>query len=106
MGTLHSDEHLLAEMTAILGSHPAGFLRRPPRSQIFWDESGMSSFTRWMFSLQTTHNITGQWKGQVKIPNVSLDASEEYLEGENKRFFSEFCQENAAMGSRLPAVRQ
>ncbi|KAJ5100646.1 kinase-like protein [Penicillium angulare] len=69
----HSDEHLLAEMTAVLGTPPACFLRKCPQPSRYWDESG-------------------QWIGEVKIPDLSLEDSEEYLEGENKDQFMKFMR--------------
>ena len=35
---------------------------------------------------------TGQWKGQVSVPELSLEDSEEYLEGENKHLFLQFMR--------------
>lgn len=41
---LHSNEHLLAEMVAILGPPPVSFLQKCAKSKIFWDESGILLF--------------------------------------------------------------
>lgn len=35
---------------------------------------------------------TGQWKGQVSVPELSLEDSEVYLEGENRRLFLQFMR--------------
>ncbi|OJJ43934.1 hypothetical protein ASPZODRAFT_145071 [Penicilliopsis zonata CBS 506.65] len=62
---LHSDEHLLAEMVAILGPPPVTFLQKCPASQ---------------------------WKGEACLPDITLEDSEEYLEGQNKIMFLRFMR--------------
>ncbi|KAJ5121691.1 uncharacterized protein N7515_009652, partial [Penicillium bovifimosum] len=69
----HSDAQLLAEMIAILGPPPAEFLRKSSLSQNYWD-------------------ISGQWKASEVIPRISLEDSEEYLEGLNKQMFTQFVR--------------
>lgn len=39
----HSNEHLLAEMTAILGPPPTKFLRAYDEKQEYWDQKGEST---------------------------------------------------------------
>ncbi|GAB1194053.1 hypothetical protein APSETT444_003292 [Aspergillus pseudonomiae] len=68
-----SEVHLLAEMMAMLGPPPLNFLRRSPQSQKYWDSMG-------------------QWKAIVEVPPYSLEDSEEYLEGENKKMFMQFIR--------------
>ncbi|KAE8354163.1 kinase-like domain-containing protein [Aspergillus coremiiformis] len=68
-----SDVHLLAEMIAMLGPPQLNFLRRSPQSQKYWDPMG-------------------QWKAVVEVPQYSLEESEEYLEGENKKLFMQFIR--------------
>ncbi|KAF3492325.1 protein kinase domain-containing protein [Arthroderma uncinatum] len=68
-----SNAHLLAEMIALLGPPPAGYLKRSKESWRYWDESGT-------------------WKDMVIIPKNSLEESEEYLEGENKKLFLRFMR--------------
>ncbi|PWY95405.1 kinase-like protein [Aspergillus sclerotioniger CBS 115572] len=70
---VHSNAHLLAEMVAVLGPPPVGFLRKSSRSELYWDS-------------------LGQWKHTVEIPDNSLEDSEEYLEGENKEMFMRFVR--------------
>ncbi|KAL4891318.1 kinase-like domain-containing protein [Aspergillus ambiguus] len=69
----HSDAQLLAEMIAMLGPPPAKFLRNSSLSQKYWD-------------------ISGRWKASEEIPQISLEDSEEYLEGANKRMFMQFIR--------------
>ncbi|PLN81850.1 protein kinase-like protein [Aspergillus taichungensis] len=68
----HSDAHLLAEMIAMLGPPPAAFLHKSSYSLKYWD--------------------SGQWKSPREVPHDSLEDSEEYLEGENKRMFLQFVR--------------
>lgn len=35
---------------------------------------------------------TGRWKGAIEVPQCSLEDSEEYLEGENKKMFMQFVR--------------
>ncbi|GIK00082.1 hypothetical protein Aspvir_004097 [Aspergillus viridinutans] len=72
-GGSHSDAHLLAEMIAMLGPPPSDFLRKSPHSLKYWDPSG-------------------QWTAAVEVPHNSLEDSEEYLEGENKKMFMQFVR--------------
>lgn len=69
----HSDAHLLAEMIAMLGPAPLNFLRKAPQSRKYWDSNG-------------------RWKGAIEVPQCSLEDSEEYLEGENKKMFMQFVR--------------
>ncbi|KAJ5569564.1 kinase-like protein [Penicillium hispanicum] len=69
----HSNDHLLAEMMAILGPPPAKFLRGYNGSQEYWNE-------------------IGHWKGNARIPDWSLEDLEGYLEGDNKVLFMQFMR--------------
>ncbi|KAH8429524.1 putative protein kinase [Aspergillus melleus] len=69
----HSDAHLLAEMVAMLGPPPCSFLRNSPHGSKYWDSSG-------------------QWISSVEIPDNSLEVSEEYLVGDNKKMFLRFVR--------------
>ncbi|PYH92182.1 kinase-like protein [Aspergillus ellipticus CBS 707.79] len=69
----HSDVQLLAEMKQVLGSPPSDFLRKSPYSLKYWDSSG-------------------QWKSSVEVPHNSLEDSEEYLEGEDKKMLMQFVR--------------
>ncbi|KAJ9367656.1 hypothetical protein DTO282E5_7653 [Paecilomyces variotii] len=68
-----SDVYLLAEMEAMLGPPPLNFLRKSPQSPKYWDS-------------------LGQWKAAIEVPHYSLEESEEYLEGENKKMFMQFIR--------------
>ncbi|KLJ05563.1 hypothetical protein EMPG_10960 [Blastomyces silverae] len=57
-----SKAHLLAEMVALLGPPPVGYLKRRT------------------------------WTSMATIPENSLEMSEEYLEGENKKRFLQFMR--------------
>ncbi|KAK3687957.1 kinase-like domain-containing protein [Podospora appendiculata] len=64
----------LAEVTGMLGPAPLDLIQRGVRSKEFFTEDG-------------------QWKADVPIPEgMSLEASEENLEGENKRLFLNFMK--------------
>ncbi|PKY09072.1 kinase-like protein [Aspergillus campestris IBT 28561] len=69
----HSDVHLLAEMVAMLGPPPVGFLSQSPHSWNYW-------------------NSSGEWIGSAGVPDMSLEDSEEYLAGENKETFLRFMR--------------
>ncbi|GLA86230.1 hypothetical protein AtubIFM56815_010486 [Aspergillus tubingensis] len=69
----HSDAQLLAEMVAMLGPPPVEWLRKSRRSLEYWDSSG-------------------QWNASEEIPSISLDDSEEYIEGEDKQMFMNFMR--------------
>ncbi|KZF26273.1 kinase-like protein [Xylona heveae TC161] len=69
----HSNAQLLAEMMAMIGPPPLSFLRRRDQSCRYWDHSG-------------------NWKGPVEVPDLTLEDSEEYLEGENMETFLRFMQ--------------
>ncbi|KAI9666019.1 MAG: hypothetical protein M1821_003954 [Bathelium mastoideum] len=64
----YSERHHLAQMVAILGPPPLGFLRKSEKSRRFWDEDGT-------------------WIGEAPIPNTSLETAEQRLEGEEKKTF-------------------
>ncbi|KAK3324416.1 kinase-like domain-containing protein [Cercophora scortea] len=64
----------LAEVTGMLGLAPLDLVQRGVRSKEFFTEDG-------------------KWKADVPIPEgMSLEASEENLEGENKRMFLNFMR--------------
>ncbi|KAF9073510.1 putative CDK4/6 [Rhodocollybia butyracea] len=63
----------IAEMVAILGPPSLDYLRRSETSSKYFDS-------------------TGNWIGAAKIPNISLENSEENLEGENKVLFLNFIR--------------
>jgi serine/threonine protein kinase len=60
-------------MIAMLGPPPLVFLRKAPQSRKYWDSNG-------------------RWKGAIEVPQCSLEDSEEYLEGENKKMFMQFVR--------------
>lgn len=63
----------LAEMVAVLGLPPLEYLQRTKTSQKYFDD-------------------TGNWIGAFEIPDLSLENSEEQLEGENKASFLDFIR--------------
>ncbi|KAK3116860.1 hypothetical protein LTR53_002354 [Teratosphaeriaceae sp. CCFEE 6253] len=69
----YSEGHHLAQMISIMGPPPAEFLRRSEKSLRFWDEEG-------------------KWKGEIPVPDVTLEAVEQRLEGEEKRHFLTFMR--------------
>ena len=60
-------------MVAILGPPPLDYLRRTKTSSEYFDEAG-------------------NWKGEARIPSMSLESSEENLEGEGKVLFLNFMR--------------
>ncbi|KAH1270733.1 hypothetical protein KXX33_007158 [Aspergillus fumigatus] len=60
-------------MVAILGPPPLDFLRKAPQSRKYWDSMG-------------------RWNVAIEVPHCSLEDSEEYLEGENKKMFMQFVR--------------
>lgn len=71
-------------MVAVLGLPPLDYLQRTE--------------TSWEYF----HN-TGNWKVAVEIPSLSLEESEEQLEGENKALFLDFMRK---MLQWVPEKRQ
>ncbi len=63
----------MAEMVAILGPPPLDYLQRTETSWEYFDDSG-------------------KWKGAIAIPDLSLEVSEEQLDGENKALFLDFVR--------------
>lgn len=86
----HSDDQLLAELTAILSSPSASFLRKYDESQKYWSESGKVPY---VCSHGQSLIETGQWKGEVKTPNTTLEDTEVYLKGESHALFLQFMRE-------------
>ncbi|RDW61699.1 uncharacterized protein DSM5745_10371 [Aspergillus mulundensis] len=75
-GKGYSTRAHLAEVIALLGPPPLDMLQRGKRSREFFTEDGT-------------------WKQDAEVPipkGVSLDTSEEYLEGENKELFLQFMR--------------
>ncbi|KAJ5930542.1 hypothetical protein N7466_006035 [Penicillium verhagenii] len=73
-GKGYSTRAHLAEVMGILGSPPLDMLQRGKRSQEFFTSDG-------------------KWKQDIEIPTeVSLELSEEFLEGENKEMFMAFMR--------------
>lgn len=79
-------------MVAMLGPPAMGFLRKSPYSLTYWDSSGKDLTQRTAIFTSLTKPIIGQWKSAMKIPDLSLEDSEEYLDGENKRMFLQFVR--------------
>ena len=66
------------EMVAILGAPPLNYLRRTPSA---YTKNSLECF-----------DDAGNWKVSDPIPNISLESSEENLEGENKILFLKFIR--------------
>ncbi|ATY59635.1 CDK4/6, putative [Cordyceps militaris] len=71
-GRRSSLQHI-AEMVAVLGRPPLDYLQRTETSWEYFDRSG-------------------NWKGAVEIPTISLEDSEEQLGGESKALFLDFLR--------------
>ncbi|PKY03384.1 kinase domain protein [Aspergillus campestris IBT 28561] len=71
----YSPSHHVAEMVAYLGVPPLHFLQRSEETRNVFDEKG-------------------QWLGAggVSVPSISLEESEENLEGPNKQLFLQFLR--------------
>ena len=63
----------MAELVAVLGPPPLDYLQHTETSQEYFDN-------------------TGNWKGAVEIPDISLETSEKQLSGEKKAFFLDFMR--------------
>ena len=63
----------MAEMVAVLGPPSVDYLQRTKTSWEYFEN-------------------TGNWKGAVEIPEISLEDSEEELSGENKALFLDFLR--------------
>ena len=74
----------MAEMVAVLGPPPLDYLQRTETSWEYFDS-------------------TGNWKGAIEIPDISLEDSEVQLSGENKTLFMDFMRK---MLQWVPEKRQ
>ena len=74
----------MAEMIAVLGVPPVDYLQRTEISQKYFDN-------------------TGNWKGAIEIPDISLETSEKQLSSENKASFLDFMRK---MLQWVPEERQ
>ena len=68
-----SSLHHMAEMVAVLGLPPLDYLQRTGTSWEYFDGSG-------------------NWRGAIDIPDISLESSEAQLSGENKASFLDFIR--------------
>lgn len=64
----------MAQMVAVLGPPPLDYLQRTETSWDYFDN-------------------TGNWKGAVEIPNISMEDSEKQLSGANKALFLDFMRQ-------------
>ncbi|KAK0253464.1 hypothetical protein LTR02_002537 [Friedmanniomyces endolithicus] len=60
-------------MISIMGPPPLGYLQRSEKSKLFWDDEG-------------------EWKGDVPIPETTLELAEARLQGEEKDLFLTFMR--------------
>nr|POE71817.1 serine/threonine-protein kinase srpk [Quercus suber] len=87
----YSEAHHLAQMVSVLGPPPQDFLRRSSRCEKYWDQNGiMTAKARPILAL--TNDITGNWIGNVAIPDRSLHKMEKRLASEVKTDFLEFMR--------------
>ncbi|KAK1084007.1 hypothetical protein LTR33_002922 [Friedmanniomyces endolithicus] len=56
-----------------MGPPPLGYLQRSEKSKLFWDDEG-------------------EWKGDVPIPETTLELAEARLQGEEKDLFLTFMR--------------
>ncbi|RJE23238.1 Protein kinase domain-containing protein [Aspergillus sclerotialis] len=81
-----SSLHRLAEMVAILGPPPEHFLNRTEASSQYFTADGQYSLL-----VEIGHEIDvtykGEWKGCVEIPTISLETSQQNLEGDSQSSF-------------------
>ncbi|KAK5700538.1 hypothetical protein LTR97_005055 [Elasticomyces elasticus] len=86
----YSEEHHLAQMVALLGPPSLDFLERSENSWKYWSRDGRfyeSARSSVDFHMRTWNGI-GTWKSHVPIPgDISLEAAEQRLEGEEKQLF-------------------
>ncbi|KAL9077952.1 MAG: hypothetical protein Q9157_003134 [Trypethelium eluteriae] len=79
----------LAEMVALMGPPPLELLKKGKRTAEFFDENGETPSTH----TNRRANPTGEWRGDIPLPDrTSLEESEEYLEGSNKKAFLRFVR--------------
>lgn len=74
----------MAEIVAVLGPPPLDYLQRTETSWVYFDKAG-------------------NWKGAVEIPLISLEDSEEQLNGADKALFLDFMRK---MLQWVPEKRQ
>lgn len=74
----------MAEMVAVLRLPPLDYLQRTETSWKYFDN-------------------TGNWKGMVKLPDISFELYEKQLGGESQVLFLDFMQK---MLQRVPEKRQ
>lgn len=69
----YSEHRHIAQMMSIMGPPPLEFIRQSAKSQQFWDDEGT-------------------WRDVVPLPNISLEAAEKRLQGEEKELFLTFLR--------------
>lgn len=79
----------LAEMIALMGPPPPELLKKGKRTAEFFDENAENCPTRaTLFA-----NPAGQWRDEIPLPDpMSLEKSEENLEGSKKEAFVRFVR--------------
>ncbi|KAK6006597.1 hypothetical protein QM012_007007 [Aureobasidium pullulans] len=87
----HSDAHLLAHITAILGPAPWSFISRSPDRALYWDDKGNPLLTS-PTSNGSSYSHIGEWIGKVNIPDDSLEESDERLLDNDLEKFAAFFQ--------------
>jgi len=105
----NSNLHHIAEMVGLLGPPPKHFLERSEYSSSFLDQNGQlrhrCRHPYFSFGFITfTNFMSGQWKGEIEIPSISLGESEENLDGRDKTLFLQFMRKNVAMDARREVI--
>jgi serine/threonine-protein kinase SRPK3 len=75
----------------MLGPPPIDMLKRGARSKEFFDDEGKTALPK--YRLKSTDVLLGNWIAEIDIPQgLTLESSEENLEGEKKLEFLKFVR--------------
>ncbi|KAK4495633.1 hypothetical protein PRZ48_012901 [Zasmidium cellare] len=89
----YSEEHHLAQMVSVLGPPPQDFLQRSRKCEKYWDQNGEPGTTQQLgHAVALTYETTGNWIGDVAIPDQSLAFKERRLSGNEKAHFLAFMR--------------
>jgi len=106
----YSPSHHVAEMVAYFGLPPPQFVQRSEVTRNVFDEHGQSSLPRHQLIILSRSTLNwdihhmvfvnnidfrlGKWMraGGLDIPPISLEGSEENLEGRNRELFLQFMR--------------
>jgi hypothetical protein len=95
-GKGYSTRMHLAEVIGMLGHPPSDLLKRAGRSDEFFTKYGMRCLMTKIIRLYRSDAgicLIGHWKNEIKVPGeMSLEESEERLNGRNKEMFLKFMR--------------